>query len=182
MALWRPTVHVWPTLWNTKKKFHPNVQPVQFSSWYLSPFGFCGTLKKCHFSLPWEWFSLFPFSWGGGAPQTPSHISSFDPLGVRNNQHPKNFFAPEPIFKLSQSAPLKYVKSTVVLTTWPNYLQLSYHPWYLLISKRVARIPKYVFTKITKSMQNHNNFWIRVKGTCSNKKKALGFEFQKACS
>ena len=38
----------------------------------------------------------------------------------------------------------KYVKSTVVLTTWPNYLQLSYHPWYLLISKRVARIPKYL--------------------------------------
>ena len=29
----------------------------------------------------------FPFSWGGGAPQTPSHISNFDPLGVRNNQH-----------------------------------------------------------------------------------------------
>ena len=35
------------------------------------------------------------------------HISSFDALGVRNNQHPKFFFAPEPIFKLSQSAPLK---------------------------------------------------------------------------
>ena len=107
MAPWRPTVHVWPTLWNTKKNFHPNVQPVQFSSWYLPPFGFYGSLKKCHFSLPWEWFSLFPFSWGGGAPQTPSHISSFDPLGVRNNQHQKNFFAPEPILKLSQSAPLK---------------------------------------------------------------------------
>ena len=105
MAPWRPTVHVWPTLWNTKKNFHPNVQPVQFSSWYLPPFGFYGSLKKCHFSLPWEWFSLFPFSWGGGAPQTPSHIGSFDPLGVRNNQHPKKFFAPEPIFKLSQSAP-----------------------------------------------------------------------------
>ena len=108
MAPWRPTVHVWPTLWNTKKNFHPNVQPVQFSSWYLPPFGFYGSLKKCHFSLPWEWFSLFPFSWGGGAPQTPSHIGSLAPLGVRNNQHPKNFFAPEPIFKLSQSAPLNF--------------------------------------------------------------------------
>ena len=107
MAPWRPTVHVWPTLWNTKKNFHPNVQPVQFSSWYLPPFGFYGSLKKCHFSLPWEWFSLFPFSWGGGAPQTPSHIGSLDPLGVRNNQHQKKFFAPEPILKLSQSAPLK---------------------------------------------------------------------------
>ena len=115
MAPWRPTVHVWPTLWNTKKIFHPNVQPVQFSSWYLPPFGFYGSLKKCHFSLSWEWFSLFPFSWGGGAPQTPSHIGSFDPLGVRNNQHPKNFFAPEPIFKLSQSAPLKGLG----LLSWP---------------------------------------------------------------
>ena len=35
----------------------------------------------------------------------------------------------------------KYVKSTVVLTTCA---QLSYHPWYLLISKRVAIIPKYL--------------------------------------
>ena len=62
---------------------------------------------------------IFPFSFllGGGAPQTPSHIGSFDPLGVRNNQHPKNFFAPEPIFKLSQSAPLK-----VAMETSANYL------------------------------------------------------------
>ena len=107
MAPWRPTVHVWPTLWNTKKFFHPNVQPVQFSSWYLPPFGFYGSLKKCHFSLSWEWFSLFPFFWGGGAPHTPSHISKFGPLGFRNNQH--QFF-----FALSQWVYLKYWRSFYV--------------------------------------------------------------------
>ena len=43
--------------------------------------------EKVPFCAPLGVISLFPFSWGGGAPQTPSHISSFDPLGVRNNQH-----------------------------------------------------------------------------------------------
>ena len=45
--------------------------------------------QKVPFSAHFRPIFLFPFSWGGGAPQTPSHISSFDPLGVRNNQHPK---------------------------------------------------------------------------------------------
>ena len=34
-------------------------------------------------------------------------IIRFGTLGVRNNQHQKKKFAPEPILKLSQSAPLK---------------------------------------------------------------------------
>merc|ERR1712102_62448 len=65
--------------------------------------------QKVPFSAHFRPIFPFPFSWGGGAPQTPSHISSFDPLGVRNNQHQKKFFAPEPIFKLSQSAPLNAI-------------------------------------------------------------------------
>ena len=68
MALRCPTVlHVWPTILLINF-FHPYVQQVQFSSWYLSPFGLCGTFKKCHFAPSLGQFSLFNFSLEGGAP------------------------------------------------------------------------------------------------------------------
>ena len=87
--------------YSSKCTTSPIFKLISITVWILWHF------QKVPFSAHFRPIFLFPFSWGGGAPQTPSHISSFGPLGVRNNQHQKKNYAPEPTLKLTQSAPLK---------------------------------------------------------------------------
>ena len=67
--------------YSSKCTTSPIFKLISITVWILWHF------QKVPFSAHFRPIFLFPFSWGGGAPQTPSHISSFGPLGVRNNRH-----------------------------------------------------------------------------------------------